>query len=56
MQRRLLAKGDTLSLGDAVKHTMSMELAEKDAQDLKGEKGTMPEETINNVGATIRRP
>ena len=33
---------------------MSMELAEKDAQDIKGEKGTMPEETINNVGAKIR--
>ena len=54
MQRRLLTEGDALSLSDAVKHTMSMELAEKDAQDLKGEKGTMPEETVNNVGAKIR--
>ena len=54
MQRRLIAEGDALSLRDAVKHTMSMELAEKDAQDLKGKKGTRPEETVNNVGAKIR--
>ena len=40
-------------LRDAVKHTMSMDLAEKDAQDLKGEKGTRPEEAVNN-GAKIR--
>ena len=32
MQRRLLAEGDALSLRDAVKHTMSIELAEKDAR------------------------
>ena len=47
MQTQLLAEGDALSLRDTVKHKMSMELAEKDTQDLKGEKGMMSEETAN---------
>ncbi len=53
MQRKLLSEGETLSLSDALKVALSMEVAFKDSQELPHAAQSIKSEPINSIQRAV---